>query len=85
VHDAARPYEVEEAEDEVDQVEEFDPEELAAGGQQVRDDNHQNLHGEQHRGTKAEALAHLQCTQCHAVSGHWALNGVGGRALCAPW
>ena len=27
----------------------------------------------------------LQCTQCHAVSARWALNAVGGRALCAPW
>jgi hypothetical protein len=26
-----------------------------------------------------------QCTACHAVSGHWALTDVGGRALCAPW
>jgi hypothetical protein len=26
----------------------------------------------------------LQCTPCLAVSGHWGLNGVGGRALCVP-
>jgi hypothetical protein len=29
------------------------------------------------------------CTACRTVSGHWALNGVGGssqgRALCEPW
>jgi hypothetical protein len=29
---------------------------------------------------------HLQCTPRHTVgSGHWALNGVGGRELCEPW
>jgi hypothetical protein len=30
----------------------------------------------------AKSQRNLQCTQCHAVGGHWALDGVGGRAVC---